>query len=115
MIWIPVIGLFIAVAVEVVTVFLNRAFFAHGIKDICVDRMRTADRCFDFYRDGRTVESDRPSGARGSLWGAVWNEQGEKGIIIFAHGMGNTAAWYLPEILAFAGMEYEVFAFEYLG
>lgn len=115
MIWIPVIGLFIAIAVEVVTVFLNRAFFAHGIKDICVDRMRTADRCFDFYRDGRTVESDRPSGARGSLWGAVWNEQGEKGIIIFAHGMGNTAAWYLPEILAFAGMEYEVFAFEYHG
>ena len=32
MILIPVIGLFIAVAVEVVTVFLNRAFFAHGIK-----------------------------------------------------------------------------------
>ncbi len=59
MIWIPVIGLFIAVAVAVVTVFLNRAFFAHGIKDICVDRMRTADnRCFDFYRNGRTVESD---------------------------------------------------------
>ncbi len=29
--------------------------------------------------------------------------------------MGNTAAWYLPEILAFAGMGYEVFAFEYHG
>ena len=115
MIWIPVICLFVAVVVMAVTVFLNRAFFAHGIKDICMDRMRTADRRFDFYKDGRTVESDRPSGARGSLWGAVWNEQGEKGIIIFAHGMGNTAAWYLPEILAFAGMGYEVFAFEYHG
>lgn len=92
----------VAAAAAVFTVRLNRNFFATDFPKPGPESLKTADRRFEFGRGG-------------VLDGAVWKEHGEKGIIVLAHGMGNTIAWYLPEILAFAGMGYEVFAFEYRG
>ena len=115
MVTVCVVCFAVAVATAAFTVFVNRRFFDPDQKNTGDPVMKTADRCFVFYKDGRTLDSTVPCGGRGTLRGAIWNEHGEKGIIVLAHGMGNSAAWYLPEIFAFAGMGYEVFAFEYHG
>ena len=52
---------------------------------------------------------------RNSLAGYLWNESGTRGLIVFAHGMGTGAEYYLPEIHHLAARGYKVFAFEYSG
>ena len=49
------------------------------------------------------------------LTGYLWNENGTRGLMIVAHGMGTDIAYYLPEIHHFADAGYRVFAFEYSG
>lgn len=62
--------------------------------------------------DGRTVTFQ--SGKK-RLTGVVRNENGTRGLIVLAHGMGTGIAYYLPEIQHFAEKGYRVFAFEYSG
>ncbi|MGN1189977.1 MAG: alpha/beta hydrolase, partial [Candidatus Ornithospirochaeta sp.] len=50
-----------------------------------------------------------------TLEGRLINKEGNKGTIIFAHGMGLSSHYYRPEVLHFASMGYKVFIFEYRG
>lgn len=52
---------------------------------------------------------------RNRLTGLVLNEEGTKGLIILAHGMGTDIRYHLPELHYFAEQGYKVFAFEYSG
>ena len=52
---------------------------------------------------------------RNTLEGRIWNEGGEKGTILFSHGMGLSADYYLPEIHFFARLGYTVFSYDYRG
>ena len=62
--------------------------------------------------DGRRISF--PSG-KNRLTGYLWNENGTRGLVIFAHGMGTNTDYYLPEIHHFADAGFKVFAFEYSG
>ena len=62
--------------------------------------------------DGRKVVFP---GGRNRLAGYLWNESGTRGLVVFAHGMGAGAEYYLPEIHRFAARGYKVFTFEYSG
>lgn len=62
--------------------------------------------------DGRKVTF---KSGRNRLVGYLWNESGDRGLIVFAHGMGTGVEYYLPEIHHFAAQGYKVFAFEYSG
>ena len=57
-----------------------------------------------FFRSGRN-----------RLAGYLWNEEGTRGLLVFAHGMGTGIEYYLPEIHHFSAQGYKVFAFEYSG
>lgn len=50
-----------------------------------------------------------------TLQGRVFNEEGKKGTIVFAHGMGLSAHYYRPEVLHFVNQDYRVMIFEYRG
>ena len=52
---------------------------------------------------------------RNTLEGRLINKEGNKGTVIFAHGMGLSSHYYRPEVLHFAELGYRVFIFEYRG
>ena len=49
------------------------------------------------------------------LSGAVFGEEGRRGCLLLAHGMGVSWNYYLPEIRRFTELGYRVFAFSYRG
>ncbi|MGN1163724.1 MAG: alpha/beta hydrolase [Candidatus Ornithospirochaeta sp.] len=49
------------------------------------------------------------------LEGRIWNPEGEKGTILFSHGMGLSMDYYLPEINHLSSLGYTVFSYEYRG
>lgn len=62
--------------------------------------------------DGRKVTF---SCGKKRLSGCVWNENGTRGLIVLAHGMGTSIAYHLPEVQHFVREGYKVFAFAYSG
>ena len=66
------------------------------------------------WGEGDGEEVFFPSG-RNTLQGRLFNKSGEKGTIVFSHGMGLSSSYYRPEIMHFAAMGYRVFVFEYRG
>lgn len=85
-----------------------------------INKMFFAPPPFDNNSHGRKIE-DYPcrkvafKSGKNTLDGFILNENGEKGVVIVAHGMGKTVDYYIPEILLFAENGYEVFTFEYTG
>jgi alpha-beta hydrolase superfamily lysophospholipase len=55
------------------------------------------------------------SSRRSKLRGHIYGINNKKGLIIFAHGLGTSSDYYIPEILYFAEHGYKVFAFDYTG
>ena len=49
------------------------------------------------------------------LSGAVFGEEGRRGCLLLAHGMGVSWDYYLPQIRRFTELGYRVFAFSYRG
>lgn len=49
------------------------------------------------------------------LSGALLGEEGPRGRLILAHGMGVSWDYYLPEIRRFTALGYQVLAFSYRG
>ena len=49
------------------------------------------------------------------LSGALLGEEGPRGRLILAHGMGVSWDYYLPEIRRFVALGYQVLAFSYRG
>ena len=49
------------------------------------------------------------------LSGAVFGEEGPRGCLLLAHGMGVSWDYYLPEIQRFTDLGYQVLAFSYRG
>lgn len=62
--------------------------------------------------DGRKVTFNS---GKNQLVGYIWNENGTRGLIILAHGIGTSVEYHLPEVRHFADAGYKVFAFEYTG
>lgn len=69
-----------------------------------INKMFFAPPPFDNNSRGRKIE-DYPcrkvafKSGKNTLDGFILNENGEKGVVIVAHGMGNTVDYYIPEIL----------------
>ena len=60
-------------------------------------------------------ESTHPPAIPAYPSGAVFGEEGRRGCLLLAHGMGVSWDYYLPEIRRFTELGYRVFAFSYRG
>lgn len=115
MIYALIIAIALIAVITAGAALINFSTFKSEVGKPDETKFATADRRFVFWKNGRTAAATSSDVPRGALGCAVWNEHGERGIIVLAHGMGNSAVWYLPEIRAFADMGYAVFGFEYHG